>query len=56
MTFLVLCKEVGLSINDLKMMTYGMALDYINEYFEMKNPDKKKNEKVVEYADEVPWL
>lgn len=42
MTFLVLCKEVGLSINDLKMMTYGMALDYIDEYFEMRNPKKMK--------------
>lgn len=22
-------------------MTFGMALDYIDEYFEMKNPNKK---------------
>ncbi len=52
----MLCKDVGLTMDDLKKMTLGMALDYIHEYYEMKNPDKKKNEKVVEYADEVPWL
>jgi len=33
-----------------------MVLDYIDEYMDMKNPDKKRNEKVIEYADEVPWL
>lgn len=37
-------------------MTFGMCLDYIDEYLEMKNPDNKKTNKVVEYADEVPWL
>lgn len=36
-------------------MSIGMALDHIDEYMEMKNP-KKDEEKVVEYADEVPWL
>ena len=37
----MLCKEVGLTISDLKMMTLGMALDYIDDYLEMKNPSKK---------------
>ncbi|KGR89047.1 hypothetical protein CD32_00840 [Lysinibacillus odysseyi 34hs-1 = NBRC 100172] len=41
-TFLVLCKECGLDHTDLDNMTFGMALDYIDEYFEMKNPNKKK--------------
>ena len=27
---------------DLENMTIGMALDYIEEYFEMKNPKKQK--------------
>lgn len=35
-------------------MTIGMVLDYIDEYLNMKNPNKKQ--KVVKYADEVPWL
>jgi len=33
-----------------------MVLDYIDEYMDMKNPDKKKSEKVIEYADEIAWL
>ena len=37
-------------------MSIGMVLDYISEYMDMKNPDKKKNEKVIEFADEIPWL
>ena len=41
---------------DLDNMTMGMALDYIDEYFEMKNPDKKKSQKVATFADDVPWL
>ena len=40
----------------MENMTIGMILDYIDEYYAMKNPDKKKQEKVIEYADEVPWL
>ncbi|MEK5081145.1 hypothetical protein MKX73_19660 [Solibacillus sp. FSL W7-1436] len=39
--FLILCKEAGLTHDDLEHMTFGMALDYIDEYFEMKNPNKK---------------
>ncbi|MGN7116033.1 hypothetical protein [Lysinibacillus odysseyi] len=27
---------------DLDSMTMGMVLDHIDEYFEMKNPKKKK--------------
>lgn len=53
--FLVLCKEAGLSHDDLETMTFGMALDYIDEYYTMKNPDKK-HEQIAEFADEVPWL
>ena len=38
----MLCKEAGLTHDDLETMTFGMALDYIDEYFEMKNPNKKE--------------
>jgi hypothetical protein len=27
-------------------MTFGMAIDYIDEYFEMKNPNKKQKVKM----------
>ena len=35
-------------------MTIGGVLDYIDEYLEMKSPNKK--EKIATYGDEVPWL
>ncbi|KGR88727.1 hypothetical protein CD32_01295 [Lysinibacillus odysseyi 34hs-1 = NBRC 100172] len=41
-TYLVLCKEARLDHEDLDSMTMGMVLDHIDEYFEMKNPKKKK--------------
>jgi len=53
-TYLVLCHECKLSHDDLETMTIGMVLDYIDEYIDTHNPDKKKNEKVIEYADEAP--
>lgn len=54
---MVLCRECGLTHNDLEHMTFGMALDYIDEYLDMKNPEGKKDSgKVVEFADQVPWL
>lgn len=56
-TYLVLCHECKLSHDDLETMTIGMVLDYIDEYIDTHSPEgKKKNEKVIEYADEVPWL
>ncbi|MEA0556079.1 hypothetical protein U1P98_18665 [Lysinibacillus irui] len=44
--FLVLCKECGLSHDDLETMTFGMCLDYIEQYLEMKNPNKKQKKNV----------
>ncbi|MDM5352590.1 hypothetical protein QUF65_17325 [Lysinibacillus sphaericus] len=44
--FLVLCKECKLSHDDLETMTFGMCLDYIEEYLEMKNPNKKAKKSV----------
>lgn len=40
-----MCKEVKLSNDDLENMTIGMCLDYIDEYVEQKDPNKK-SEKV----------
>nr|WP_038509948.1 hypothetical protein [Lysinibacillus varians] len=40
--FLVLCRECNLSHDDLETMTFGMCLDYIDEYLETKNPNKKE--------------
>lgn len=42
MTYYALCKMCKLDSKDLENMTIGMALDYIDEYLEMKNPNKKK--------------
>lgn len=41
-TYLVLCHECKLAHEDLETMTVGMVLDYIDEYMDMKNPNKKK--------------
>lgn len=38
------CKLVGLSIEDLEMMTIGECLDYIDNYVDIKNG--KQEEKV----------
>lgn len=50
-----LSKMCELDSGDFENMTVGMVIDHIDCYLEMKNPSKK-NEKVVEYADEIPWL
>lgn len=46
MTYFALCKMCKLDSNDLEKMTVGMALDYIEEYLEMKNPNKKEKKTV----------
>ena len=50
-----MAKICKLDSSDFENMSVGMVIDHIDEYLEMKNPSKK-NEKVVEYADELPWL
>lgn len=37
-----MCKQVGLSSDDMEDMTIAMCLDYIDEYVERKNPKKKQ--------------
>lgn len=43
-SFFMTCKLVGLSIEDLGMMTIGECLDYIDNYVDIKNG--KQEEKV----------
>nr|WP_258955001.1 hypothetical protein [Lysinibacillus fusiformis] len=45
-TYLILCHECKLSHDDLETMTIGMILDYIDEYLETKNPNKKEKKTV----------
>lgn len=37
-----MCKQVKLYNDDLENMTIGMCLDYIDEYIEQKDPNRKK--------------
>lgn len=45
-TFLFLCKETGVTDWDLENRDFGDILDYIDNYLEKKDPDKKPKEKV----------
>lgn len=51
-----MCREVGLTNEDLENMTFGMTIDYIDEYLSMKDPKHRENTTVVEFADDVSWL
>lgn len=55
-TYLVLALESNLTYELMEHMSIGMVIDHITEYQNLKNPDNKKNEKVVQYGDEVPWF
>lgn len=41
-----ICKKTGLDYADLEDMSIGMVLDYMQEYVEQENPEKKKKPKV----------
>ena len=49
--YLVLCHECKLAHEDLETMTIGMVLDYIDEYMEMKNPNKKPQVRKASQSD-----
>lgn len=51
-----MCREAGLTMDDLDRMTIGMTLDYIEEYLSLKDPKHREKTTVVEFADDVPWL
>nr|DAH70830.1 MAG TPA: hypothetical protein [Bacteriophage sp.] len=40
-----MCKQAGLSIEDLEKMTTGLCLDYIYTYIEELDPKKPKTQK-----------
>lgn len=42
---------MGLSVNDLDLMTIGSCLDYFAEYEEAQNPDKKKKARKASQVD-----
>jgi len=46
----VLAYECKLTHDDLETMSIGMVLDHIDEFVEMKNPNKKSSNVV--YADQ----
>ncbi|WP_196299542.1 hypothetical protein, partial [Streptococcus pneumoniae] len=39
-SYLSCCKETGLSIDDLKHISIGMALDYQTDYVNLRSEDK----------------
>lgn len=39
-SYLSCCKETGLSIDDLKHISIGMALDYQTDYVELRSRDE----------------
>ena len=49
--FILMCREVGITAEDEESMTIGMILNYIDEYFEFKNPDKKPKVRAATQAD-----
>lgn len=49
--FILMCREVGLTTEDEEEMTVGMILNYIDEYYEMKNPNKKPKVRSASQAD-----
>ena len=42
-SYLACCKETGLSIDDLKHISLGMALDYQTDYVNMRTETKKSS-------------
>lgn len=46
--------EAGLSINDLKMLNFGTALDYVYQYIEFHKPKAKATEKQTKNSSREP--
>lgn len=40
--FYYVCKQIGLSVDDLEIMTVGSCLDFFAEHEEAQNPSKQK--------------
>lgn len=45
------CKLVGLTLDDMEYMTIGQCLDYVDEYFHLKNGDKEETIRSAKQAD-----
>ena len=43
--YLLMCKKSKLSIDDMKYLSIGMCLDYIDEYFDSLDTKKSKKRK-----------
>ena len=50
-----MCKECKLSTDDLEHMTIGNAIDYIDEYISMKDPNNKNKNSGVREATQVDF-
>lgn len=49
--YLLMCKKSKLTVDDMDYMTIGMCLNYIDEYFESINPDKKPKKRKATQSD-----
>ena len=45
-SFFLTCKLVGLTLDDMKIMTIGNCLDYATEYIELKQSDGKEKPRI----------
>ncbi|MQW22942.1 hypothetical protein FVP43_04435 [Lactococcus sp. dk322] len=44
-SFLLICKQVGLSSEEMQLMDIGDCLDFIQEWIDYNNPEKEKKRK-----------
>lgn len=45
------CKLVGLTLDDMEFMTIGQCLDYVDEYFRLKNGESEEKVRSAKQAD-----
>lgn len=50
-SFFMTCKIVGLTLDDMEYMTIGQCLDYVDEYFRIRNGDKEDAPRKGKQAD-----
>lgn len=41
-SFLYVCKEIGISFEEMEVMDIGMCLDFIQEWVDAKRPENEK--------------
>lgn len=47
-SFLLICKQVGLSSEDMEIMDVGDCLDFIQEWVDFNNPEKENKRKATQ--------